>query len=65
MAYQQVESGAANCTMALGFEVMQKGSLKSLWNDRSNPIEHHMSVMLETRGFEPAPPAPQMFGNGG
>ncbi|CAK8689141.1 unnamed protein product [Clavelina lepadiformis] len=65
MAKQLIEGGLAECTMALGFEKMQRGSLKSNWNDRANPSQNHFEVMTELRPFVPAPPTPQLFGNAG
>ena len=44
---------------------MEKGSLGAKFQDRTNPMDKHMEVMMRVRGFEPVPPAPQMFGNAG
>mmetsp|Transcript_40861 Transcript_40861/g.102901 ORF Transcript_40861/g.102901 Transcript_40861/m.102901 type:complete len:675 (-) Transcript_40861:59-2083(-) len=65
MAKQLVEGGVANCVMALGFEKMERGSLKNKYDDRTNPMDQHVMAMLKTREFAPAPVAPQMFGNAG
>ena len=65
MAKQLVEGGLADCTMALGFEKMEKGSLGVKYTDRTNPMDRHFQLMVELRGFAKAPPAPQMFGNAG
>ncbi len=65
MAKQLVEGGLAECTMALGFEKMEKGSLGVKYTDRTNPMDKHFQLMVELRGFAKAPPAPQMFGNAG
>lgn len=65
MAKQLVEGGIAECALALGFEKMEKGSLGSKFTDRTNPMDKHVKLMVEERGFAPAPPAPQMFGNAG
>jgi acetyl-CoA acetyltransferase len=65
MAKQFVEGGLAECAMALGFEKMEKGSLGVKYTDRTNPMDKHFKLMVETRGFAKAPPAPQMFGNAG
>lgn len=65
MARQAVAGGIYECAMALGFEKMAPGSLGSTFNDRTNPMDKFMDVMSDTRGFEPAPPAPQIFGNAG
>ena len=65
LAKQLVEGGIADCTMAVGFEKMEKGSLGAKYMDRVNPLDKHMMLMMELRQFAPAPPAPQMFGNAG
>ena len=66
MAKQLVEGDLADCTLALGFEKMEKGSLGIKYTDRANPMEWHAKLMIEERGYEPkAPAAPQMFGNAG
>ena len=65
MAKQFVEGGLADCVLALGFEKMEKGSLGIKFTDRTNPMDRHAKLMIETRGFAKAPPAPQFFGNAG
>jgi sterol carrier protein 2 len=65
MAKQFVEGGLAECTLALGFEKMEKGSLGIKYTDRTVPMDQHMKLMVELRGFAKAPAAPQMFGNAG
>lgn len=66
LAKQMIEGGLADCTMAIGFEKMEKGSLGVKYTDRTNPMDKHFNVMVAERGFEPtAPGAPQMFGNAG
>jgi len=50
MAYNFIRGGVADCALALGFEKMQRGSLKSYWDDRTNPMDKHMEVMLNARG---------------
>ena len=66
MAKQFVEGGLADCTMALGFEKMEKGSLGVKYTDRTVPMDKHFKLMIEERGFDAkAPGAPQMFGNAG
>jgi len=65
LAKQMIEGGLADCTLALGFEKMQKGSLGSNFQDRTNPMDKHMMAMMKLRQFAPAPPAAQMFGNAG
>ncbi|KAH3831788.1 sterol carrier protein 2-like [Dreissena polymorpha] len=65
MAKQLVQGGMADCVLALGFEKMERGSLKAHYNDRTNPMDKHMEVMIESRGYEKGPAAAQMFGNAG
>lgn len=65
MAKQFVEGGIADCVLALGFEKMEKGSLGAKFMDRTQPMDRHLSVMMELRGFGGGPPAAQIFGNAG
>jgi acetyl-CoA acyltransferase len=65
MARNFIRGGLADCTLALGFEKMEKGSLGIKYEDRVTPMDRHFQNMVERRGFAPAPPAPQMFGNAG
>ncbi|KAM3914792.1 sterol carrier protein 2 [Leptodactylus fuscus] len=65
MARQLIQGGLADCTLALGFEKMQRGSLSNMFNDRTNPIDKHMEVIYKKYGLEAAPMAPQMFGRAG
>ena len=65
MAKQFIAGGIADCVMALGFEKMEKGSLGAKYTDRTNPMDKHIALMADLRGFAPAPPAAQMFGNAG
>ncbi len=65
LAKQLVEGGLADCVLAIGFEKMEKGSLGSKYTDRTHPMDKHLNVMMQLRGFEPSPVAPQMFGNAG
>jgi len=65
MVKQFVESGLADCAMALGFEKMEKGSLGVKFNDRTNPMDKQFELMVSLRGFAAAPPASQFFGNAG
>ncbi len=65
MAKQFVEGGLSDCVMALGFEKMEKGSLGAKYMDRINPMDKHVQLMADLRGFAASPPAAQMFGNAG
>jgi sterol carrier protein 2 len=39
LARQAVESGAADCVLAFGFEQMQRGALTEHWTDRPGPLD--------------------------
>ena len=64
LAKQFIEGGLADCTLALGFEKMEKGSLGVKFTDRASPMGRFFSKMNKLRGVDrKAPGAPQMFGN--
>ncbi len=65
LARQAVKGGLAECALALGFEKMELGSLGVKFTDRTNPMDKHVTALLELREWENAPPAPQMFGAAG
>ena len=65
MARQLVKGGLADCTLALGFEKMQKGSLGANFMDREQPTMRHFTALTELYDMEAAPPAAQMFGMAG
>ncbi|XP_053394747.1 sterol carrier protein 2-like isoform X3 [Mercenaria mercenaria] len=65
MAKQLIQGGMADCVMALGFEKMQRGSLKATFTDRASPMSKHVQVNKETYGRGTGPLAAQMFGNAG
>ena len=60
---QLIEGGISDCVLALGFEKMEKGSLGVKYTDRVNPMDKHVEAMVNLRGFETSPVAPQIFGN--
>ena len=62
LARQAVESGAADCVLAVGFEQMQRGALTPIFADRPGPLDAHMTVLNETRAKSDAPFAAQLFG---
>jgi acetyl-CoA acetyltransferase len=45
LARKAIESGAADCVLAVGFEQMQAGALKSHWSDRPVTRERFMPVL--------------------
>ncbi|KAJ3395208.1 hypothetical protein HDU92_006105 [Lobulomyces angularis] len=65
LAKQSVASGQYECALALGFEKMAPGSLASVWEDRTNPMDKTIEVMNELREMTPAPFAAQIFSNAG
>jgi acetyl-CoA acetyltransferase len=66
LARQAVASGAADCVLALGFEQMQPGALKSHWDDRPPPTARFIDAMQAHQGYDPAAPrAAQFFGGAG
>lgn len=65
LARQAVESGAADCVMALGFEQMQPGALGSYYNDRPTPFESFDRVCEELVGQPEVPLAIRYFGGAG
>jgi acetyl-CoA acetyltransferase len=66
LARQTVESGVVECAIALGFEQMRPGALKSVWDDRPAPMDRFSEVMTEKQGYQAdAPRAAQLFGGAG
>lgn len=66
LAHQAVASGAAECVIALGFEYMKPGALKSHWDDRPPALRRFQEYMYSLQGRDPnAPNAAQMFGGAG
>ncbi|MGN6605747.1 MAG: lipid-transfer protein [Jatrophihabitans sp.] len=64
LAAQAIRGGLADCTLALGFEKMQPGSLTSTYTDREQPMMKHLLALAELYEFA-MPPAPYMFGAAG
>jgi acetyl-CoA acyltransferase len=66
LARQAVESGVADCVLALGFEQMQRGRLVQHWTDRPTPFDRFDAVTDSVQGTDPdAPMAAQYFGGAG
>ncbi|XP_048760780.2 sterol carrier protein 2-like isoform X2 [Ostrea edulis] len=65
MAKNLIMGGLADCVLALGFEKMERGSLKKKYTDRTNPMDKHMEVMMNAHGLDKGPITAQMFGNAG
>jgi acetyl-CoA acetyltransferase len=64
LARQAVLSGQADCVLAFGFEEMQPGALKTVWNDREGAADR-IEQMLDAQGIEAGPLAPRWFGAAG
>jgi acetyl-CoA acetyltransferase len=65
MARLMVESGAADCVLALGFEQMQPGALKSHWDDRPSPFASFDTLCDEINPYPEVPLALRYFGGAG
>ena len=44
LARQAVQSGAVDCVLAVGFEFMGPGALKSVWTDRASALERALDM---------------------
>ncbi len=64
LARQVVQSGAADCVLALGFEHMAPGALGTVFNDRPSPFEHFDLLAKELVDVE-LPLALRYFGGAG
>uniref|UniRef100_A0A8R1ELN6 Thiolase_N domain-containing protein n=1 Tax=Caenorhabditis japonica TaxID=281687 RepID=A0A8R1ELN6_CAEJA len=65
---QIIESGNADVVLCAGFEKMASGSLDKMsapFDDRALTVDHHIEVMSDTYGLEPAPMTAMMFGMAG
>ena len=65
LARQAIESGAADCVLALGFEQMQRGALGSAWPDRPTPFVDFDTITDELVGNVDVPFALKYFGGAG
>ncbi|MBJ8340201.1 lipid-transfer protein [Antrihabitans sp. YC3-6] len=66
LARQAIETGAAECVIALGFEQMQRGALGSMWSDRPNAFGRFNDSTKALQGWDnDAPFAAQYFGGAG
>ena len=65
MASRAVASGAADCVLALGFEKMYKGPLKSFFTDRADPVGKFVEHDERLRGTDTSPWAVRVFANAG
>ena len=65
LARQAIESGAAECALAVGFEQMTPGALAEQWADRPTPLEKFLEVANRKLKDSTAPMAPRLFGAAG
>jgi acetyl-CoA acetyltransferase len=65
LARQAVQSGAAQCALALGFEQMQPGALGTHFNDRPSPFELFDQETEALVGHAEIPLALRYFGGAG
>ena len=65
LARQAVESGAADCVLALGFERMSPGALGSVFKDRPSPFDRFDQTTDELVGHAEIPLALRYFGGAG
>ncbi|HMN73786.1 MAG TPA: beta-ketoacyl synthase N-terminal-like domain-containing protein, partial [Rhodoblastus sp.] len=65
LARQAVESGAADCVLALGFEQMRPGALGSIFEDRPSPFELFDKAAEEIVDAKEIPLALRYFGGAG
>ena len=65
LARQAVESGAADCVLALGFEQMKPGALGTIFDDRPSPFEDFDREVDALVGMPELPLALRYFGGAG
>ena len=65
LARQAIESGAADCVLALGFEQMKPGALGTVFNDRASPFEDFDREASRLVGMPELPLAVRYFGGAG
>ncbi len=65
LARQLVASGAVDCVLALGFEQMQPGALKSHWDDRVSPFQRFNALCDDINPYPDIPLALRYFGGAG
>ena len=66
LARQMIETGAADCVLAFGFEQMMPGALGAVFNDRKRTLDHHLTMQEQILGLDDtAPLVAQQFGGAG
>lgn len=65
LSKQLVEAGAYDCSLAVGFEKMERGALMSKFGDRVEPMQRFVDVLFEVAGIQAAPITAQFFAAAG
>lgn len=65
LARQAVQSGAVDCALAVGFEQMNPGALKSVWDDREPALKRALDLTNELVGNPEIPNAIRQFAGAG
>lgn len=65
LANQAIQSGAAECVLALGFEQMTPGALGAIFEDRPHPFMHFHTLSNELTHQEQIPAAIRCFAGAG
>ncbi|KAK7075636.1 sterol carrier protein 2, partial [Halocaridina rubra] len=65
LARNLIQGGLAHCVLAVGFEKMERGSLKAKYLDRENPVEKHVIALSNVVDLDASPITPQLFGSAG
>jgi len=65
LARQAIESGAADCVLALGFEQMKPGALGAVFPDQPTPFQPFNDATTRLVGHEDLPMALRYFGGAG
>lgn len=65
LARQAIESGAADCVLAVGFEQMRAGALATVFPDRPSPFENFDEVTDDLVGREELPLTLRYFAGAG
>ena len=63
LARQAVQTGAADCVLAVGFEQMARGALAEQFADRPRPLERFLAVAHRRHGPDDTPVALRLFGD--
>ena len=65
LSKQLVQGGLYDCSLAVGFEKMERGALMSKYTDRVDPMEKFAEILFELAGIHQAPVTAQFFAAAG